>query len=422
MTQPLQQTDLDASLFPLDTIREQILVGERLLENTIRILIDAFGATDCLILDSDLDSGKVLYRTSIEARNSPSIDSDRRLCHCLQKRLAGGETIVISRRDSSFFPFLTTSIGDESIEAMTVIPLRVQQRSIDGTEPAAIGFLCLSYRDNRPRPPVPPSESTIQHLTGQCALLLQQARHLSKIEREYREKLLLQADLHGRIQEYLAHITHELRAPLAGILGFARMLQEQIYGTLTDKQHQYIGAIASSGEHLLSLVNDFQDISKIEANFEEIFLERLVVQDICLASLSIVQVKAEEQGLDLQLQIAPEVDFCLADQQRLKQILVNLLSNAIKFTEKGSVTLKVEPKGDRLTFSVIDTGIGIAPEDQGKLFQPFQQIQSSLSKKHKGTGLGLALSRKLARLHGGDISLISDKGKGSCFILEIPND
>ncbi|MEG3439910.1 HAMP domain-containing sensor histidine kinase [Pannus brasiliensis CCIBt3594] len=420
MTQPLQQTDLDASPFPLDTIREQILVGERLLENTLRILIDAFGATDGAILDSDLDSGKVLYRTSIEAGNSPSIESSYFLCQCLQNRLSGGETIALSRREGSFSPFLTASLEDESIDALTIVPLRVQHPSIDATESIAIGFLCLYYRDNRPRPFVSPSDSTIQHLTGQCALLLQQARHLSKIEREYREKQQLQADLHGRIQEYLAHITHELRAPLAGILGFARMLQEQIYGTLTDKQHQYIGAIASSGEHLLSLVNDFQDISKIEANFEEIFLERLVVRDICLASLSIVQVKAEEQGLDLQLQIAPEVDFCQADQQRLKQILVNLLSNAIKFTEIGSVTLKVEPKGDRLTFSVIDTGIGIAPEDQGKLFQPFQQIQSSLSKKHKGTGLGLALSRKLARLHGGDISLISEKGKGSCFILEIP--
>jgi signal transduction histidine kinase len=135
-----------------------------------------------------------------------------------------------------------------------------------------------------------------------------------------------------------------------------------------------------------------------------------------------VQAKAEQQGLALNLQISPEIDYCSADQQRLKQILVNLLSNAVKFTEIGSVTLKVAREENRLLFSVIDTGIGISIEEQEKLFQPFQQIHSVLSKKHKGTGLGLALSRKLARLHGGDITIISEKGRGSSFILAIPQD
>jgi signal transduction histidine kinase len=244
---------------------------------------------------------------------------------------------------------------------------------------------------------------------------------LYQSESNQREKSeILSENNLDRVNEYLAHITHELRAPLAGILGFARMLQEQIYGTLTAKQYQYISAIASSGEHLLSLVNDFQDLSKIEANYEELFLEKLAVEDVCLASLSIIQAKAEEQRLELILDIDPQVDFCQADQQRLKQILVNLLSNAVKFTEIGSVTLKVENQENKLTFAVIDTGIGISIEEQKKLFQPFQQLNNSLTRKHKGTGLGLVLSRKLAQLHGGDIKLISEKGKGSCFILEIP--
>lgn len=220
--------------------------------------------------------------------------------------------------------------------------------------------------------------------------------------------------------EFLSHINHELRTPLTGILGFARMLKDEIYGSLNPKQQQYVSAIAASGEHLLSLVNDFLDIAKIEANREELFLETLPVEDLCIASLSMVESRAREQGLDLRLEICPGVDFCHADRRRIKQILVNLLSNAIKFTEVGSVTLKVQRQENRLEFCVIDTGIGIEPADREKLFQPFQQINNPLSRKHKGTGLGLTLSRKLAQLHNGDITLVSEEGKGSCFTLHLP--
>jgi signal transduction histidine kinase len=234
------------------------------------------------------------------------------------------------------------------------------------------------------------------------------------------EQLAAKQETDQHTSEYFSNMTHELRAPLAGILGFARMLQEQIYGTLNPKQSQYINAVVSSGEHLMAIVNDLLDLSKIEANREELFLEKLAVEDICLAALSIVQGKAEQQQLAIHLEIAQEVDFCFADQQRLKQILINLLSNAIKFTEQGSVTLKIERKYNCITFSVIDTGIGIPAADRDKLFQPFQQVKSSLSRKHKGTGLGLALSQKLAQLHGGEITLISEVGQGSCFTLTIP--
>ncbi len=241
---------------------------------------------------------------------------------------------------------------------------------------------------------------------------------ISKIKQE---ELITNESKATKINEFLSHMTHELRAPLSGVLGFARMLQEQIYGSLNEKQLQYVNAIATSGEHLLALVNDFLDLSKIEANYEELFIEKLAVEDLCRASLSIIRCKAEEQKLDLRLDIAEDIDFCFADQQRIKQILVNLLSNAIKFTEKGSVILKVEKIEQYLAFSVIDTGIGIPEEEQKRLFQPFIQLNNSLSRKHKGTGLGLALSKKLALLHGGDIILISQPGKGSCFRLQIPH-
>jgi signal transduction histidine kinase len=258
----------------------------------------------------------------------------------------------------------------------------------------------------------------LQQISEQIAIAIYQIQLQEQLAASQETSL---EETHHHTSEYFSNMTHELRAPLAGILGFARMLQEQIYGSLNPKQIQYVNAIVTSSEHLMAIVNDLLDLSKIEANREELLLEKLAVEDICLASLSIVQGKAEQQRLALHLDIAENVDFCYADQQRLKQILINLLSNAIKFTEVGSVTLRVERKRESLTFSVIDTGIGIAPTELDKLFQPFQQVKNSLSRKHKGTGLGLALSQKLARLHGGEITLISLVGEGSCFTVEIPH-
>lgn len=220
--------------------------------------------------------------------------------------------------------------------------------------------------------------------------------------------------------EYLSEMNHELRTPMTAIIGFTKMLKQQIYGELNPKQLQYINCIYDSAIYLLELINDLLDISKIEANKEELFIEKISIEEICKSSLSLVQEKAKEEGLSLNLILDSEIDFCYADSRRLKQILVNLLSNAVKFTEKGSVLLKVEKKAKNLEFSVIDTGIGIKKSEQNKLFQPFFQLKTPLHQKHKGTGLGLALSLKLAKLHGGDITVISEEGKGSCFTLYLP--
>ncbi|MEM8777829.1 MAG: HAMP domain-containing sensor histidine kinase [Cyanobacteria bacterium P01_G01_bin.49] len=260
---------------------------------------------------------------------------------------------------------------------------------------------------------------TLEIITHQIATILKQIKLQEKLEQIELENEYLNSCNQNK-SDYLSHMNHELRTPLSGILGFSKMLKEELYGPLNDKQKQYINGIRVSGEHLLALVNDFLDLSKIEANKEEIFLETVAVEDICLAAISIVQVKAKEQKLELILDIGDDIDFCTVDQRRIKQILLNLLSNAIKFTEKGSVILRVKRCQKYLTFCVIDTGIGLKESDQEKLFQPFQQIQNHLSRKHKGTGLGLALSRKLAQLHGGDLTLTSEYGKGSCFTLELP--
>lgn len=249
----------------------------------------------------------------------------------------------------------------------------------------------------------------------QLAKIRQQQAYIEQLEQEKQRLETAEAST----QEFISHLNHELRSPIAATIGFARMLKEEIYGSLNEKQMQYIKAITTTGEHALDLINDYLDLAKINADKEELELENLAVEDICRASLAIVEERARQKELKLNLNIDREVDFCRADKLRLKQILVNLLSNAVKFTQQGSVTLQVTSQGDNLQFAVIDTGIGISPENQKKLFQPFIQLPNSNSSE-KGTGLGLALSRKLAILHGGDIILTSTEGKGSCFTLHIP--
>lgn len=255
-----------------------------------------------------------------------------------------------------------------------------------------------------------------QKQAKELAIIRQQQEYIEQLEQERQA----QEQANAATQEFISHLNHELRSPIAAILGFARMLREEIYGSLNDKQMQYIKATVTTGEHALDLINDYLDLAKVNADKEELEPEKLAVEDICRASLAIVEEKARNKGLKLNLDIDGEVDFCLADKLRLRQILVNLLSNAVKFTQEGSVTLQITPQDKNLQFSVIDTGIGISAANQKKLFQPFQQIKNPVCRDEKGTGLGLALSRKLAILHGGDIVLTSTEGKGSCFTLFIP--
>ncbi|MBD1901572.1 GAF domain-containing protein [Trichocoleus sp. DQ-A3] len=220
--------------------------------------------------------------------------------------------------------------------------------------------------------------------------------------------------------EFIATMSHELRTPLTSILGLSRLLVDQIVGSLNDKQQEYLTLITSGGEHLLELINDLLDLSLIDAGREEFSLEILLVEEVCQASISAVREPAQNKGLQLIVEISPGITTCVGDHRRLKKILINLLSNAVKFTPVGSVTLKVEKTTDAILFSVIDTGIGIAKANHATLFEPFRQIDSGLNRQYEGTGLGLALSRKLAFLHGGNITVDSELGQGSCFTLHLP--
>lgn len=223
--------------------------------------------------------------------------------------------------------------------------------------------------------------------------------------------------------EFLANMSHELRTPLNSILGMSESLMEQRRGLLNERQQISLQVIESSGRHLLELINDILDLSKIEAGMLEYYPQSIRVDEICKASLDFVKSQALKKSITLIYNNEVSVSNISADPRRLKQILVNLLANAIKFTpDHGYVTLEVRtgPDQDRIQFSVIDTGIGIAPDDLVRLFTPFVQVDSNLNRQFEGTGLGLALVQKLTDLHGGSVQVESEVSKGSRFTITLP--
>lgn len=267
----------------------------------------------------------------------------------------------------------------------------------------------------------------LQRIADQSAIALYNAQSYERLEELVQERTQeletekLRSDAANRAKtDFLANMSHELRTPLTSILGFSSVLLKQVFGTLTEKQEQYLVGIHTSGEHLLELINDLLDLSKIEAGREELRLESNDVREMCQACLEYVQEQATAKGLILTCAIAPDVETCVADRRRLRQILVNLLSNAVKFTDAGSISFNVRRVQNQIQFAVEDTGIGIAAADLDQLFQPFHQVHSGLDRKYQGTGLGLALARRLAQLHEGTITVTSELGRGSCFVLRLP--
>jgi PAS domain S-box-containing protein len=236
--------------------------------------------------------------------------------------------------------------------------------------------------------------------------------------------------------DFLASMSHELRTPLNAIIGFSEVLKEKYFGPLTEKQEEYVTDILSSGKHLLELINDILDLSKIEAGKMTLELSSVRIADLVRQSLTMVREKAAKHGiaLDLEIDSALEEIQIPADERKLKQVLFNLLSNAVKFTPDGGairvavrhraggdVVSGAAPGADLLEISVSDTGIGVEPADQEKIFEPFYQVGQGQTNKPPGTGLGLSVSRELVELHGGILRVQSrGKNQGSTFLLTIP--
>ena len=256
----------------------------------------------------------------------------------------------------------------------------------------------------------------LQTFASQSALAIQNARLFREIEAKSRE--LETASRHK--SEFLANMSHELRTPLNAIIGFSEVLSEKLFGDINAKQEEYIADILESGHHLLDLINDILDLSKIEAGRMELELTDFYLSKAVENALTLVRERASRHGIKLARVLDEDVGTVRGDERKVKQVLLNLLSNALKFTpEGGRVDVRVAARDGMVEVSVADTGVGIAPEDRDAVFEEFRQVGAS-AKKREGTGLGLAISRKFIELHGGRIWVDSQIGKGSTFTFTLP--
>jgi len=220
--------------------------------------------------------------------------------------------------------------------------------------------------------------------------------------------------------QFLANMSHEFRTPLNVIIGFTEVLQDQIPGALNADQLEYLGDIHDGGQLLLRLINDVLDLSKVEAGRLELFYETFPIAQTVRETITTLRGLAEKKGLSIQWKLPPDLGLITADQIRFKQVLYNLLSNAVKFTDQGSVTVSAMLEDRQLHLAVADTGIGIRAEDMDRIFIEFSQVDDSHARRHEGTGLGLALSKRLVEAHGGRIWVDSTFGTGSTFHVVLP--
>ncbi|WP_254175084.1 response regulator [Planktothrix pseudagardhii] len=285
-----------------------------------------------------------------------------------------------------------------------------------------------------------------QQISNQLSIGIQQAYLLNQTKKELIEKQRTETKLMKSNQElaisneqlaqatrlkdeFLANMSHELRTPLNAILGMSEALTEEIFGPINQKQQQAIETIASSGTHLLSLINDILDVAKIESGKIELEFAPTSINELCQSSLVFIQQQARQKRLQIQTEIPPALPDLFVDERRIRQVLINLLNNAVKFTPKGgrvSLTVQVESSTETafrrpsICFAVSDNGIGITSENQDKLFKPFVQIDSALNRQYAGTGLGLVLVKRIVEMHGGQLEVKSTVGVGSCFSFRLP--
>jgi signal transduction histidine kinase len=281
-------------------------------------------------------------------------------------------------------------------------------------EGSPIGAISVTRVEARPFSPA--EIELLQTFAAQAVIAIENARLLSELQTRTRE--LEVASQHK--SEFLASMSHELRTPLNAVIGFSDVLLQGMFADDKEKQTEYLRDILASGQHLLSLINDILDLSKIEAGRMDLEISAFDLPTAIDDAILLMRERAGRRGITVERHVDDDVGEIRADQRKVKQVLLNLLSNAVKFTsEGGRITVSAGVSDGSARISVTDTGIGIAPEDHDAVFEEFRQVGKS-EKKAEGTGLGLALCRKFVELHGGRISLASEIGKGSTFTFMLP--
>jgi len=282
-------------------------------------------------------------------------------------------------------------------------------------EKQALGAILLRRMEARPFDDK--QIKLLRTFADQAAIAIENVRLFHEIGEKGRQ--LEVANKHK--SEFLANMSHELRTPLNAIIGFSEALLEKMFGEMNEKQEDYLRDIHSSGGHLLSLINDILDLSKIEAGRMELEPSEFNLPAALRNAMTLVRERAQNHGIALELHVDPRVGEIHADERKVKQIVVNLLSNAVKFTpDGGRIEVDARPNGNSVQVSVKDTGVGIAEKDQQAVFEEFRQVGGDYTTKQEGTGLGLALTRRFVELHGGNISVESAPGKGSMFTFTLP--
>jgi len=401
------------------------------------------GATVCSIWLTDPETGELVCRRA----TGPKSEIVRGWRLAPGEGLAGwvvrhGESLVVpdARVDGRYFGGVDERTG-RMLRSILTVPLRAKQAVIGVLQVVDTEVDRFSTTD----------VELLEILAMSAAIAIENARLYQALQQELAERKQAQqalaeerAALSQRVaertaelsaanaelaraarlkDEFLASMSHELRTPLNAILGMSEVLRREIYGPLNEKQLKSVRIIEESGHHLLDLINDILDVSKIEAGKIELQIAPLSVEAACRASLQLIKQQAHEKRLRVSFSFDNKVTLMQADERRLKQILVNLLSNAVKFTpEGGEIGLEVvgDVAAQVVHFTIWDTGIGIAEEDMVRLFRPFVQLDSSLSRQYDGSGLGLALVYRLVEMHGGSVSAESEVGKGSRFTVSLP--
>jgi signal transduction histidine kinase len=316
-------------------------------------------------------------------------------------------------------------VRSEGIVANLVVPIPLKGKTIG-----------LLYVANRRRTTFTGGDQAIlTSLAGQAAIAIENAtlyaqvsRYADELEAKVEARTRELQDTNRQLEaasqhksEFLANMPHELRTPLNAIIGFSEVLLERMFGDLNEKQAEFLQDILSSGRHLLSLINDILDLSKVEAGRMELRLEPLNLPLAIESAITFVRERANRHGISLGLTADEMLGEFVADERKVRQILLNLLSNAVKFTpDGGQVSVTARLAEDHVEISVRDTGIGIAPEDQEVIFEAFRQVARGQGQKREGTGLGLTLAREYVELHGGKIGVQSEVGKGSTFTFTLP--